>query len=157
MSQAESPMRTKAALKRADPDVGSQHERQPSSRRRAVHRGDDRLGDGPQVGDEAGDVLLGGEQLLDLAPSFVARDGAVAAQVDAGAERPPRAGQQHHPALVFGRDRIEGGVEVGHHLDGHGVEGRRPVQGDAPETDGRRIHQDRRRRRPRRPVHGASR
>ena len=92
MSQAERPMRMNAALNFAglggDADVGAEHERESAAGRRAVHRGDDRLRQRPQVRDERGDVLLHGESRLGRAEALGVGRAPVAAEVEAGAEAP---------------------------------------------------------------------
>ena len=111
MSQAESPMRMKAALNRAvrrgDADVRAEHEGEAAAGGRPVDGGDHRLGQRAQVRDEVGDEPLHGEAALGRSEVVAVRRRPEAAEVEAGAEAPPGAGQDHDAGIGVDGDVVE--------------------------------------------------
>ena len=119
-------------------DVAAQDEGEPASAGGTVDRCDDRLAEAPELGDERGDLLLDGEALLDPATAVSGRRGlAVAAEVEAGAEPAPCAGEDDHPAVGVASRFVERVVEGRDEAGVHGVEPVGPVEGDR--RDARRV------------------
>jgi hypothetical protein len=111
-----------AGLGRGEAHVAGEGEGEAPTRGRAVHGGDDRLAQAPQLRHERRDVLLGRHAGLHGAEALCPGGGAGALQVEAGAEAAAGAGEDHDPARPVGGDRVECGVQVGDQLVAHGVE-----------------------------------
>ncbi len=91
-----------AGTGRRDADVARQREREPATRRRAVHRGDDRLRHRSHLRDEARDQLLHRHARPGRGPSPRRRRARALGQVETRAEPATRAGEHDHAA---GADR----------------------------------------------------
>ena len=108
MSQLDRPMLMKAARNTACgggvADVAAEAEREPEAGGGAVDGGDDGLRQRAQAEHELGHVLLVVEAVARQIAFVVGGRGAVAAQVDAGAEAAPGAGEDHRAARAIERD-----------------------------------------------------
>ncbi len=139
MSQPESPMRTKATLKRAcrgaEPDVAGQRQRQPAAGGRPVDGGDHGLGHVLQRRRERGDQLLAA---VDVERAVDRADGVVGLDVDAAAEAAPGAGQDRDPDRLVGADLGDRPVQLFDQLPAERVEPLGPFQDDPRDALGRR-------------------
>ena len=133
MSQPDRPMRTKAtlnlALRGRDADVAAEGEGEPAAGGRAVHRGDHRLREAPQPRDQRGDVLLRRHAGLHPTQALAARWGAVAGEVEPGAEPAAGAGEDDRSARPVAAGVVQRLVELLDELRGHRVQAVGTVEG----------------------------
>ena len=119
------------------PDVGPERKAHAPAVGRSLDGGDDRLGDGPHGRDDAAHELHGPHAHPVAAEVLGARRQPGVLELEARAEGPAGAGEDHHPAAVVGGHLVEGGVQVRHQGEGHGVEPGRVVEGHHPDVGAR--------------------
>ncbi len=117
-------------------DVAAERERQAEAGGGAVDGCDHGLGQGAQPEHELGHVLLVVEAVAGQVAFVVGRRGAVAAQVDAGAEAAAGAGQDHRATGALQGDPAQLHVQRLAQLGGHRVELIGPVERELNDVRG---------------------